>query len=222
MKALGLGAALAGVVLSSATTGAEEFEEASLHFEQNATDGDAEVVLTIKGCDEGLEWLSVAAPDGRTVFEIACPEPAMLGLRSFRLESPEPPDHAAVQAAFPAGTYTFRGRMVTGCELESESDLNHTLPGIATFVYPTEEAEDVPVEDLRIRWRGPEGLDQYVVEIEHEESGTKLIVNLPGSVTSFATPADLVQPGLEYKVSIGTVTEEGNSSFVETTFTTAE
>ncbi len=85
------------------------FETATVRFEQNATDGDVEVVFEAKGGDQGLAKLTVVAPDGRTVVDFTAPD---------------------------------------------------------------------------------------------------------------AVPDGFLLPGKEYKIAIGTVTEEGNASFVETTFTT--
>ena len=45
---------------------------------------------------------------------------------------------------------------------------------------------------------------------------------LPGSVTKFALPAGFVLPGTEYKFSIGTMAADGNLSFVEAAFVTAD
>jgi hypothetical protein len=45
------------------------FAVANVRFEQNATDGDAEVVFEVKGGKEGLAKLTVVSPDGRTVID---------------------------------------------------------------------------------------------------------------------------------------------------------
>jgi hypothetical protein len=41
-----------------------------LTLEQNATDGDAEVVISAKGQDEGFRRIVVTAPDGHRVAEL--------------------------------------------------------------------------------------------------------------------------------------------------------
>jgi hypothetical protein len=219
-------AALAAALLATFTspTGAApvEFEGAAVRLEQNATDGDAEVVLEIKSGATGIDRLSVVAPDGRTVFELSCPAPAGLGLRQFVLESPEPKDRAAVQKSFPAGTYVVRGHMLDGRELESSAELVHQLPATVGFVHPAEDAEDVPVEDLVIRWKGVAGIEGYEIEVEDEESGVAVTARLPARATSFALPAGFLEAGGDYTLAIGTVAADGNKSFVETSFTTAE
>jgi hypothetical protein len=44
---------------------------------------------------------------------------------------------------------------------------------------------------------------------------------MPANVTKLSIPDGLLLPGTQYKLAIGTVSEDGNSSFVETDFTTA-
>ena len=66
------------------------FAVTSVHFEQNATDRDVEVVFEIKGGDEGLAKLAAVSPDGRTVIDFTAPDASTLGIRQFRFESPEP------------------------------------------------------------------------------------------------------------------------------------
>ena len=187
----------------------------------NATDGDNEVVLEIKSGSTGVDRLSVVAPDGRTVFELTCPQ-AMLGLRQFVIESPEPKDRATVQKAFPAGTYVVRGHLVDGRELESSVTLGHELPATVGVVHPAKDAEDVPVEDLVIRWNGVAGVAAYEVEVEDEEAGTVVTARLPARATSFVVPNGFLEAGGDYTFAIGTVAASGNKSFVEASFTTAE
>ena len=64
---------------------AAPFPVASVHFEQNVTDGDVEVVFEAKGKDDGLTSLKVRSPDGRMVI-FRC-EPTVL--------SPQGHDYAA-------------------------------------------------------------------------------------------------------------------------------
>ena len=222
MRARDLAIPLALVALAPPPGFAGGFEEAAVRFEQNATDGDFEIVLEIKSGATGVDRLTVQAPDGRTVFELACPEPARLGLRQFALESPEPPDLAAVKEAFPEGTYVVRGRTVDGGALESEAVLTHELPAAAGFVVPAEDAEDVVVEGLVIRWHSPAGIERIEVEIEDEETGAAVVAVLPARITSFSPPEGFLEEGAEYTLALGTVAGSGNKTFVETSFTTAE
>ncbi len=196
------------------------FPVASVHFEQNATDGDVEVVFRAKGGADGLANLKVLSPDGRTVIEFTAPDPSTLGMRQFRIESPEPKDVKALKAAYPEGTYEFTGRTFSGATFVGKSTLSHRLPATAKFGTPAPEAEDVSIKDVKISWGAVAGVASYIVKIEHDELGTKIEAVLPSSLTSFAVPNGFLMPGTEYELEIGTVTAEGNVSFVETSFTT--
>jgi len=218
------GGILAGLIgLLSIAPGAHagEFEEAQVHFEQNATDGDFEVVFEANGGDEGLARLMVTGPDGRTVADFGAPDASTLGLRSFSFESPEPEDLDAVKRAYPEGAYVFTGRSLSGAELRSTATLSHTLPVPAAISLPARGARDVPLTGLEIAWTLAPGAVGYVFELEQDALGFKLSASLPGSTTSFAVPDGLLQPGKRYQVGIGTVQEGGNVSFVEQSFRTA-
>ena len=76
------------LVLSGWARGAETeftvaapFPVASVHFEQNATDGDVEVVFEVRAEDDGLTELLIVSPDGRTVVDFNAPHSTTLGRR---------------------------------------------------------------------------------------------------------------------------------------------
>ena len=201
---------------------ASRLPTASVHFEQNATDGDVEVVFKAKGRDEGLAKLSVVSPDGRTVIDFAAPGASAMGIREFVFESPEPTDVEGLKAAYPAGIYKFSGTSATGKELRGESRLSHALPATAVLLRPGAGARNVAM-DLEITWTPPAGkVSGYVIEIEQDDLGVHLEASLPASAASFSVPDGFLRPGTEYDLGIGTVSEAGNVSFVETSFTTAE
>ncbi len=197
------------------------FAIARVYLEQNATDGDVEVVFDVKGGDEGLAKLAVVSPDGRTVIDFTAPDALTLGIRQFRFESPEPRDVASLKSAYPEGVYTFAGATGAGGKLHGESTLNHKLPAVTSLLRPRSGARDVPVTDLKITWTAVKNLAAYVVKIEQDEMGVSLAATLPGSAAAFAVPNGFLLPGTEYQLSVGTVSTEGNISFVETSFTTA-
>jgi hypothetical protein len=197
------------------------FATASVYFEQNATDRDVEIVFEVKGGDEGLSKLTVTSPDGRTVIDFTAPNASTLGIRQFRFESPESGDVAGLKAAYPAGVYTFVGATAAGGTLRGESTLDHTLPATASFVRPRAGARGVSARGLEITWTPVKDLAAYIVYIEQDELQVSLTTRLPGSVARFAVPDSFLLPATAYVLGIGTVTARGNSSFVETTFTTA-
>ena len=196
--------------------------DAKVHFEQNATDEDVEVVFKVTGGDEGLAKLTVVGPDGRRVVDFTAPDPSTLGIRSFVFESPEPGDVESLKSAYPEGVYTFSGTTAAGAALHSMVTLNHELPATVSFLRPEPESEDVGTRDLDITWTPVKNLAFYIIEIEQEELNAKLSVTLPAPASTFAVPNGFLLPDTEYKLGIGTVTDEGNLSFVETEFTTAE
>lgn len=201
----------------------EPFELATMRLEQNATDGDMEVVFEVTGGDEGLTRLKVVSPGGDMLIDYTSHGDESMGIRKFILESPEPGDAESLKMAFPEGTYQFTGIDTEDNGFKGEATLNHNLPATAAFLNPEPEAENVPVEGLAIKWSPVEGLSAYIVEVEAEGEGQNaaIMATLPGTAQSFAVPDGFLQPGAEYKVSIGTVAEGGNRSFVETAFTTA-
>ena len=199
------------------------FESASIRFEQNATDGDFEVVMELTGADEGLTRLKVVSPAGDLLVDFTSHGDESMGMRKFVMESPEPDDMESMEKGFPEGAYQFTGIDTEDNGFKGEATLSHQLPATASFLYPEAEAEDVPIEGMVVKWSPVEGISAYMVEVEAEEEGMNdsITATLPGSAQSFAVPDGFLQPGAEYKVAIGTVGAGGNRSFVEATFTTA-
>ena len=214
-----LGLSTSGV--GSAARPPGSFAIATVHFEQNATDGDYEAVFEIKGGADGLTGLTVVGPDGRTVISLEAPDATTLGLRQFRLESPEPKDAASLKAAYPEGAYTFAGWTAAGDTLGGESTLSHRLPAPAAFVQPKAGATGVPVTGLEITWTPVKDAAAYIVKIEQDELGENIAARIPASAARFAVPDGFLRPVREYQLGIGTVSSTRNISFVEMTFTTA-
>ena len=197
------------------------FEVATIRFEQNVTDKDVEVVFEINGEDDSLSRLRVLGPDGRTVADVTAPA-ATLGLKQFVFESPEPRDTAALKAAYPEGKYRFEGTTVGGEELEGTCNLSHSLPAAVKLVAPLARATDVQIEGLQVRWNPIQGASGYIVELEQEDTGFALVVNLPGTASTLALPAGLLTPATEYVLGIGAIAAGGNRTFMETSFMTAD
>ena len=94
------------------------------------------------------------------------------------------------------------------------------MPATVKFQVPAAEAKDVSIEDVKISWSAVPGITSYIVEVEQDELKTRFQALLPKSSTTLAVPNGFLMPGTEYQLEIGTVTTEGNISFVETSFTT--
>lgn len=199
---------------------AEEFEDAAIRLERNVTDDDAEAVLFVKTEESGLASLLVVAPDGRRIANLTSRNRRNLGAREVLLESPEPAP-APVLAAYPEGTYRFIGRTFDGDEIRAEAELSHDFPPAASLTFPA-DGGSAPAAGLAIEWEPVPGVAGYFLEVEEEESETALEVELPASATSFTPSADWLVPGLVYVIGIGTIGENGNRTFIETTFTVTE
>jgi hypothetical protein len=207
--------------ISSAQSDApKRFPVASIRFEQNATDGDVEVVFEIAGRSEGLTTLSVERPDGVLVVDFASDD-STAGIRQFVFESPEPKDIASIKTSYPEGTYKFEGQTASGTVLRGEATLSHNLPATTSFISPKAESRGVSVNDLKITWAPVPGMAGYIVEIESDEPEMNLTAKLPASEAGFSVPTGLLRPGIEYQLGIGTVAGDGNISYVETHFKTA-
>ena len=200
---------------------AAPFAVASVRIEQNATDADAEVVFEVKAGKEGLAKLTVLSPDGRTVIDFTAPDASTLGIREFRFETPEPGDVKSLESAYPEGVYTFTGATAAGGKLHGKSTLSHKLPATASFLAPKAASRGAGAKNLKITWTPVKNLAAYIISIKQRKLGVNLTANLPGSASTFAVPDGFLRPGTEYQLAIGTVSDDGNISFVETTFTTA-
>jgi len=200
---------------------ATRFAIATVHFEQNATDGDVEVVFEVKGGNDGLTSLTVTAPDGRTVMSATSADTSTMGLRQYRFESPEPTDVPRLQKAYPEGVYRFVGTTARGVRYNSEATLSHRVPAGVTGITPADEAANVPVRGLRINWTAVPDVASYVLIIEQPTLGFELSITLPRSATSFAVPDGVLRAGQSYTLAIGAVARGGNASYVETSFATA-
>jgi hypothetical protein len=201
---------------------AARFPIATVHLEQNASDGDGEVVFEIMGADDGLSTLTVKAPDGRVVVDFTASDPKTMGMRQFRFESPEPRDMKALKAAYPEGTYTFDGATASGVKLHSTVMLSHTLPLPVSKLKPGDRAGSVAIKNMAVSWAPVAGAAAYVVYIEQADSNVTIEARLPGSMSTFMVPEGFLQAGKAYQLGVGSIADKGNASFLETTFTTAK
>jgi hypothetical protein len=198
----------------------KSFAVAKVHFEQNATDEDVEVVFEIKGGDEGLNKLTVVSPDDRIVIDFTAPGNSPMGIRQFHFESPEPKDIDALKTAYPEGVYKYTGVTGSGIKFYSESTLNKELPATVSLINPKPESENVSIENLVIIWTPVEDAASYIIEIDQDELGFNINSIIGGDRTNFSLPIGVLVAGKEYTLGIGTVSENGNISVVETSFTT--
>lgn len=208
------------VAWGSVALGQQKFEKARVYFEQNLLDKDVEVKFEATGGSGGFASMKVVAPDGRTVVDFKSPD-SKFGIRHLVLETPEPKNDGQIQKDFPAGVYKFTGTLVGGAALQGEATLSHKLPTPTSFIRPKPDEKNVPIKGLKASWAPVKDLAAVVVIIEQDTLGQEIKVTLPGNATTFVVPDGFLQAGLDYKISVGTVSSDGNGSFIEAPFSTA-
>lgn len=187
-----------------------QFTEVGIILEQNATDGDAEIVISAKGGDKGLTKIRILAPDDTVVLDLST-QKRTPGLRKFSVESAEPVISEVI-GAYPEGTYRFEGMTVDGVRLHSTANLVHGLlsPPVIT----------VNKTEGRVNWSAVSGATGYRIELEREVDGVdvmKLTSDIPITFTSFLIPKVFLLPG-KYQVGIAVKGETGNIVVVEKEF----
>ena len=110
------------------------YDEAEIFFELNNTDGDLGIHALIDA--EGWKRLRIEDSMERNMLSIkVIGRLRQQGLTEIFFESAEPvfDDLAPADffARFPAGEYKIKGRTLDGSELESETELTHTMPAPA-------------------------------------------------------------------------------------------
>ena len=199
----------------------DKFEKVGVYLEQTIDDEDVEVQFDAIGGNIGLATLKVVAPDGRTVIDFNSPG-SKLGIRHFTLETPEPKKaEGKLQAEFPEGSYKFAANTVDGRSLRGEATLTHKLPDPTALLHPRPDEKNVPVTGLVLRWKPVKDMAGIALVLEQETTAREIKAELSAAATAFAVPDGFLTPGTQYKLAIGTVSRQGNKSFVETNFTTA-
>ena len=137
------------------------------------------------------------------------------GSSSETLVEPSP---AEVLQLFPAGEYRFQGRTVEGTQLTSVAKLSHDFRVKPTFS-PTGGAT-VAVHNAVVEWNAP-GAEKVEVIIEQDEQGDVFDVTVSASTRRLRVPPPFLRAGLEYKIEILSIGENGNRIIVNSTFRTA-
>lgn len=221
ISTLSLAVCFALLVPASANQSELPFKELSMKFEVNETDGDGEVVFSVKA-SEGLRWLKVFAPDGEIIISIISNDERRridpIGLAQFRLETGEP-SIDGVKNAYPEGTYQFLARTISGDRLFGKVDFSHKL--LSAPIFSPNGEKGVDPNNAVVEWQPVEGGIAYEVEIENDDLEVNVTTKLPGSATRFNIPQGFLRPGTEYEVGVTTVTKDGNLSVAESSFVTA-
>jgi hypothetical protein len=200
---------------ADATGARVPFADAELFFELNSTDNDLGLQLFLDA--DGWKRVRVLDPArNEIVFLEAERKLAKLGITELRFESAEPSPEE-VLALFPPGEYRFRGRTVEGDQLASNVLLSHDFPPPPTF--SPSDGEVVDPKHTVVEWNAP-GAEQVELIIEQDELGHVLDITLSGSTKRLRVPPQFLTPGMEYKIEILSISENGNRIIAESTFRT--
>jgi hypothetical protein len=205
----------AGAEEADATGASVPFADAELFFEFNSTDNDLGLQLFLDS--DGWKRVRVLDP-GRNEIVLMQAEGklARLGITELRFESAEPSPEE-VLALFPPGKYRFRGRAVEGDQLASNVILSHDFPPAPTF--SPSGGELVDPRHTVVEWNTP-GAEQVELIIEQDELGHVLDITLSASTRRLRVPPQFLTPGMEYKIEILSISENGNRIIAESTFRT--
>ena len=196
----------------------QPFSQLRMTLEQNASDGDAEIVLFAKGQDDGLHALSITAPDGHKVANFTGNRKG-IGIREFALESAEPLDLNLVLKSFPEGIYRVRGAAVTGGCLVGSAYLSHQVAPATTLLTPAENAV-VSVNNVELSWSHIAEAVLYTVELKNKSLNSKFSFQIFPPTANLAIPAAMLAPDSLYQFSVAVTTTSGNITSVETLFFT--
>ena len=217
------------------------FDEASLFFELNDTDGD----LGIHGFVDGDAWkkLEIEDPFERELLDIRVRGSLRRqGLTELFFESAEPSFDELTPAQFlrrfPAGKYEISGVTLEGEELESVVFLSHVIPAPASNLTvsgipaaPNCDAEPLPSVSapVTIGWDPvtqshptigktgrPVVVEKYQLIVELDD--LEMIIDLPPEVTEFEIPEGFTDLGDEFKFELLTRSTNGNQTATESCF----
>ncbi|MCP4022502.1 MAG: hypothetical protein GY729_11730 [Desulfobacteraceae bacterium] len=196
----------------------EEFPIADIYLEQNATKGDTEVVMAVKGGEEGLEQFWLFAPDGQVIYRFNSPRDCRnIGGRKIVIESPSGLEQ--VLNAYPEGAYVFIGKSFNDQWLFSIDSLSHSISLPPEITYPQDGDFMMPGQDRKfIAWNTSPDAVLYIVKLENKNTGHKLQVEVDSSITTFQFPEEWLGNNTEYQAGIFAVNSLGNTTGTEVAF----
>ena len=234
-----------GDVSVECPTDGEEWEDAKLYVEHNATDEDTGV----HGFFGGEAWsvLCLTDPSGTQIL-VADPQEQFdrLAISDLFFESREPPNDEfpidRIRDDFPEGDYTVAGIDFEGTARVGIARFTHSIPAPPTIVAPDlvpdfEEADPpvIPVSGLTVEWEEvTETIDGdavsitgYEVIITDEEAEDpdgftrpEFDVHVPGDQSSLTVPDDFLRPGTLYELEVLAIEDSGNQTIALGFFTT--
>ena len=220
---------------SLATPRVHGFEELSLHVEvdlpwlQGAqhqgkysgltlADLPAELVLELQ-TDVGLTRLDLLDARGLERMALECQPASALGLSEVALEC-KGSTLAEVLREFAPGVYQVRGTTADGSKVEGSVVLAAQFPGLFHVLAPLAGAP-VPIDEVVIAWTPSRGASVYTLEIEQADSAMSFTTRLPPGQTSFHVPAQILERGQNYDISLTVRGDTDNEFELEAAFVTA-
>ena len=213
----------------------EEFDDATIIFEENFTDGDLGIQFFLDA--EGWRRVMIFQPNGRRMVDIKVRGSAgVIGLTELFSEGAEPNfadiPREELLALFPPGDYKMFGKTVEGKWLVSIATLTHDLPDGPVILWPEEDAEVDPDEPFVIEWgtvADPDAPDsvieayQVIVEKDVDDERLRVLsVHMLATDTSFTVAPGFFEPGKEYKVEVLAIETSGNQTISEVAFETED
>jgi len=191
------------------------FDDAEVFFEFNTTANDLGLQVFLDA--EGWKKVRVSDPRGREIVQVMAQGPlSQLGITELRFESAEP-SPAEVLALFRPGDYRFRGKTADGDNLVSTATLSHDFLPAPTF--SPSNGQVVDPNNTVVTWNAP-GAERVEVILENADLGHLFDVTVAGTITSLNVPPQFLRRGVEYKIEILAIAENGNRTIVEGTFVT--
>ncbi len=241
--AAALPVAMMGAAGIASAQEADAFDEATIYFELNDSDGD----LGIHGSIDGDEWrrLTIEDPKERVILNTTVlGKLSRQGLTQFFFESAEPRfdelDPVEFFKRFPEGTYEVEGRALDGRELENEVEISHVMPapagnirinGVPAAVNCSALPLPVVSAPVLVEWDevttshptiGKPGrsvdVEEYQVFLELRGTDVKTSSELPPGTTSMQVPLDFTARGSRYKLEVLVRADNGNQTATETCF----
>lgn len=133
---------------------------------------------------------------------------------ALQMESAEP-NIGGVQSAYPEGEYFVYGfgdrwRFPIGI-----AELTHNLVPAPQF---SPQVQELDIHDGLIEWLAVDDASGYIVEIENDDLGFNMTVDVDAAVTQVRVPAVFLVAGESYEIGVASVSADGNVSIAESEF----
>jgi len=208
-----------------------------LYIEHNSTAEDTGV----HGAFDSVDWqkLCVYDPRGRQILEIE-PQRQLkaLSMSGIFFESREPPNEEVsieeIEAMFPEGRYSVRGRALDGRRLTGAATFTHDIPAAPVITFPQEGGVVSPA-GFAVTWNhvttdldgDPINRTGYEVivtkDVPDDPNGFSrptFDVHVIPSETSLTVPSEFLEPNTRYELEVLVLEVSGNQTITSLFFET--